>query len=126
MDSNPAVASVMGWTPWLVMAGKATLDAINFFCARNLKSDVLHVSVGRRFRGGGRNLHRTASETPARDRRNTMNIKLLAALSAFGLLAGTALFLPCQSPAGEVASTSGYRVLAPIRHANLTVFPVVA
>src|ERR1700747_3595516 len=27
--------------------------------------------------------------------------------------------------AGEVSSTSDYRVLAPIRHGNLTVFPVV-
>jgi hypothetical protein len=52
-----------------------------------------------------------------------MNIKLLAALA---LLARLALFLPSQSPAGEAASTSGYRVLAPIRHGNLTVFPVVA
>ncbi len=55
-----------------------------------------------------------------------MNIKLLAVLLGFGLLAGIALFLPSQSPAGEIVSTSGYKVLAPIRHANLTVFPVVA
>jgi sulfur carrier protein ThiS len=55
-----------------------------------------------------------------------MNRKVLAAVLTCGLLAGIALFLPRQSPAGEVVATSGYKVLAPIRHGNLTVFPVVA
>ena len=55
-----------------------------------------------------------------------MKSKLLASLAVFALLAGVAVFLPCQAPAGETASISGYKVLAPIRHGNLTVFPVVA
>ncbi len=54
-----------------------------------------------------------------------MNIKLLAALPTIALLAA-AVLTPCHSRAGEMTSTSGYKVLAPIRHGNLTVFPVVA
>ena len=55
-----------------------------------------------------------------------MNPKLLPLLSTLGLLAGIALFLPFQAPAGGMPPASGYTVLAPIRHGNLTVFPVVA
>jgi len=40
-------------------------------------------------------------------------------------IATMALFTRC-SRAGEVAAGSGYKVLEPIRHGNLTVFPVVA
>jgi sulfur carrier protein ThiS len=55
-----------------------------------------------------------------------MNLKPLLLLLASGLLAGVFLFMPCQAPAGGPASISGYKVLAPIRHGNLTVFPVVS
>jgi sulfur carrier protein ThiS len=55
-----------------------------------------------------------------------MNIKPLVLFPALGVLAGITFFLPSQAPAGNVASTSGYKVLAPIRQGNLTVFPVVA
>ncbi len=55
-----------------------------------------------------------------------MNSKLLASLPFLALLAGMAVFLTCKAPAGEVASPSGYKVLAPIRQGNLTVFPVVS
>ncbi len=55
-----------------------------------------------------------------------MNPKLLLVLPALGLLAGLALFLPASAPAGGMPPTSGYTILAPIRHGNLTVFPVVA
>ena len=34
--------------------------------------------------------------------------------------------LPAPAPAGEATLPSGYKVLEPIRHGNLTVFPVVA
>jgi hypothetical protein len=54
-----------------------------------------------------------------------MNPKNLLALPALAL-AGIALFWPCHAPAGGLPPTSGYTVLAPIRHGNLTVFPVVA
>ncbi len=53
-----------------------------------------------------------------------MNPKLFALLPALAL-AGIALFLPSSAPAGDVTSASGYKVLEPIRHGNLTVFPVV-
>jgi len=46
-------------------------------------------------------------------------------LSVAGIL-GLALVVPGLAPAGEVSLTSRYKVLAPIRHGNLTVFPVVA
>jgi sulfur carrier protein ThiS len=54
-----------------------------------------------------------------------MNHKLLFALPVLGLLAGT-LLLTCQAPAGGAPTASGYTILAPIRHGNLSVFPVVA
>src|SRR5438093_11190577 len=59
-------------------------------------------------------------------RRNTMKLKLLLFVLALALMAGVALFRPCRAPAGEIASTYGYKVLEPIRHGNLTVFPVIA
>jgi hypothetical protein len=37
-----------------------------------------------------------------------------------------AMVMPCLAPAGEVPAVSPYRALAPIRHGNLEVFPVVA
>ncbi len=55
-----------------------------------------------------------------------MNPKLLFVLPALGLFAGLALFQPSAAPAGGMPSTSTYTILAPIRHGNLTVFPVVA
>ena len=54
-----------------------------------------------------------------------MNRKLLFVLPAFAVL-GIALIWPCRVPAGGMPPASGYTVLAPIRHGNLTVFPVVA
>jgi sulfur carrier protein ThiS len=54
-----------------------------------------------------------------------MNPKLFALLPALAL-AGIALFVPASAPAGDAALPSGYKVLEPIRHGNLTVFPVVA
>jgi hypothetical protein len=52
--------------------------------------------------------------------------KILAVV-VFAVLAGTILMLN-DTPvrAGEEVSTSGYKVLDPIRHGSLTVFPVVA
>src|SRR5437867_7541623 len=55
-----------------------------------------------------------------------MKLKLLLFVLALALMAGVALFRPCRAPAGEIASTYGYKVLEPIRHGNLTVFPVIA
>jgi sulfur carrier protein ThiS len=46
-------------------------------------------------------------------------------LALAGLFA-IALFPRISAQAGEVPSRSGYKVLEPIRHGNLTVFPVVA
>ncbi len=54
-----------------------------------------------------------------------MNFKLFALLPALAL-AGIALFVPATAPAGDATPPSGYKVLEPIRHGNLTVFPVVA
>ena len=53
-----------------------------------------------------------------------MNRKLMILLPAIALFAGLALFRPCSAPAGAMPSPSGYTVLEPIRHGNLTVFPV--
>src|SRR5712692_7050112 len=56
-----------------------------------------------------------------------MSFKLwIIPILTLAVIVGLALFEPCLAPAGQVPSTSGYRVLDPIRHGNLTVFPVVA
>jgi len=54
-----------------------------------------------------------------------MRAKLLILLLVL-LVVGAMLLYPCRVPAGEVAADSPYHVLAPIRHGNLTIFPVVA
>ncbi|MBZ5571387.1 MAG: hypothetical protein LAO09_05855 [Acidobacteriia bacterium] len=46
-------------------------------------------------------------------------------LSVAGIL-GLAMVVPCLAPAGQIPLTSRYKALEPIRHGNLTVFPVVA
>jgi len=51
-----------------------------------------------------------------------MSPKLSVAILAFAVLAGLALH---KASAGDVSTTSGYKVLQPFRHGNLTVFPVV-
>jgi hypothetical protein len=55
-----------------------------------------------------------------------MSLKWLIPILALVLFGALAFVLPCLAPAGDVASASGYKVLAPIRRGNLTVFPVVA
>ena len=49
-------------------------------------------------------------------------IPIVPLVVAVGLVAT----IPCLAPAGEVSVTSQYKVLEPIRHGNLAVFPVVA
>ena len=48
------------------------------------------------------------------------------ALAGVAVLVALAVIVPCLAPAGEVASSFGYKVLPAIRQGNLTVFPVVA
>src|SRR2546428_4374244 len=55
-----------------------------------------------------------------------MKLKLLLFVLPLALMAGVAFSRPSRPPAGEIASTYGYKVLEPIRHGNLTVFPVIA
>ena len=52
-----------------------------------------------------------------------MKLKLSLFALALALIVGVALFGPCPAPAGEIVP--GYKVLEPIRHGNLTVFPVI-
>jgi len=54
-----------------------------------------------------------------------MNRKLLLFLPVLGLFTGI-LLVTGQAPAGGMPSASAYTILAPIRHGNLSVFPVVA
>ena len=55
-----------------------------------------------------------------------MNLKLLTPFLAMAGTLGFVLFSRFPSQAGETApALEGYRVLAPLRHGNLTVFPVV-
>src|SRR5262250_717313 len=50
----------------------------------------------------------------------------LSVLIVFAVgLAGLAIVIPCLR-AGETGAGVNYQVLAPIRHGNLTIFPVVA
>ena len=55
-----------------------------------------------------------------------MTLKLWLPFLAFAALVAMAWFPRVSARAGEVPSTAGYKVLDPIRHGNLTVFPVVA
>lgn len=52
--------------------------------------------------------------------------KIFLALAAVVIVAGLVIANQRDARAGEVTPASGYKVLDPIRHGNLTVFPVVA
>ena len=55
-----------------------------------------------------------------------MSPKLFIALAMVVIVAGLVAVDEREARAGEVSAASGYRVLDPIRHGNLTVFPVVS
>ncbi|MGA7752915.1 MAG: DUF6569 family protein [Candidatus Sulfotelmatobacter sp.] len=55
-----------------------------------------------------------------------MSPKLFLALTVLLMVAGLVVVNQRDAHAGEVTPTPGYKVLDPIRHGNLTVFPVVA
>ena len=55
-----------------------------------------------------------------------MSPKILLALAVLLTMAGLMIVEQRDARAGEVTPASGYKVLEPIRHGNLTVFPVVA
>ena len=55
-----------------------------------------------------------------------MGPKVFLGLMALVIVAGLVVVDQRQARAGEVTAASGYKVLEPIRHGNLTVFPVVA
>ena len=55
-----------------------------------------------------------------------MSPKILLALAVLLTVAGLVIVDQRDARAGEVSPTPGYKVLEPIRHGNLTVFPVVA
>jgi hypothetical protein len=55
-----------------------------------------------------------------------MRPRLFVAVAVFAAVAGIVSIDLRPVHAGEQASSSGYKVLDPIRHGNLTVFPVVA
>ena len=54
-----------------------------------------------------------------------MSPKILLALAVLLTVAGLVIVDQRDARAGEVSPTPGYKVLDPIRHGNLTVFPVV-
>ncbi len=55
-----------------------------------------------------------------------MRLKVLLSILSLAVMAAVAALVPCLAPAGEVPTSSHYKVLAPIRHGNLSVFSVVA
>ena len=55
-----------------------------------------------------------------------MSPKIFLALTVLLIMAGFVMVDQRDVHAGEVTPTPGYKVLEPIRHGNLTVFPVVA
>jgi len=55
-----------------------------------------------------------------------MRSRLLLPILVLAVLAGPVVVLQNAAPAGEIHSTSHYKVLAPIAHGNLTIFPVVS
>jgi len=54
-----------------------------------------------------------------------MSPKIFLVMVVLALVAGAVLVDQRQAQAGEVGGTSGYKVLDPIRHGSLTIFPVV-
>src|SRR6201997_2830855 len=56
----------------------------------------------------------------------SMSPKIVLALTVVLTVAGLVIVDQRDARAGEVTPTPGYKVLDPIRHGNLTVFPVVA
>src|SRR5260370_22163855 len=62
----------------------------------------------------------------ARLGRNPMKPKMFLGVIMLAIVGGWVLPGPRVVRAGEVASASGYSVGEPIRHGNLTLFPVVA
>ena len=55
-----------------------------------------------------------------------MRPKTFVAVMVLVIVAGLVVVDQHQARAGEVSESAGYKVLEPIRHGNLTVFPVVA
>src|SRR5512135_1832371 len=55
-----------------------------------------------------------------------MRPKILLVLAVLLSVASAIVLDQRRARAGEVVPSSGYKVLEPIRHGNLTVFPVVA
>jgi hypothetical protein len=55
-----------------------------------------------------------------------MNGKVILGLTVLAIALGLAMGARYEARAGEIGGTSDYKVLPPIRHRNLTVFPVVA
>src|SRR5579862_2908390 len=55
-----------------------------------------------------------------------MSSKIFLAVAVLLTMAGSLIVDQRDARAGEVSPTPGYKVLEPIRHGNLTVFPVVA
>jgi hypothetical protein len=55
-----------------------------------------------------------------------MRLKLLLSILSLAVISAVVALIPCLAPAGEVPTPFHYKVLAPIRHGNLSVFPVVA
>jgi hypothetical protein len=53
-------------------------------------------------------------------------MRLVVVVTGIVLIAVAAVVVPCLVQAGEVAPSSGYSLLSPMRSGNLTVFPVVA
>src|SRR5438132_4985744 len=111
--------------------GAAThrLDGNNFFDARCKKDGQVRSSNsqgGKRNAPGEEELGHHARGVPCTDREGNMKTKLLFAVVT--ALVAISMLLAGRIPAkaGEMHSASGYKVLAPIRHGNLTVFPVVA
>jgi len=58
--------------------------------------------------------------------RSSLSLKIFLTLVVLGIVNGFVLLDQPKAQAGEVTSSAGYKVLEPIRHGNLTVFPVVA
>src|ERR1700726_4073079 len=58
--------------------------------------------------------------------RNPMKPRMFLVVNLLAIVGGWMMAAPRVLRAGEAASASGYNVLEPIRHGNLTVFPVVA
>jgi hypothetical protein len=117
----------MAVIPWEIPVSTCAAGSPAHFPRKNRKNGRSPNNQGGKRRPGRLKQHGPRPGTPPNLlRRNGMNSKLWFALVPLVLVIGGLFAGRSDVYAGETSAASDYKVLDPIRHGNLTVFPVVA